>query len=101
MYLSSRNTFVGFSSLPKAGFQRALFALLSRRFSPCRTEFCGHVGSKGHTARTQMTSGTTGRLVMHFKAWMKVALPIGVSGFVLFFVSWILYDKLRRDWFAG
>jgi len=31
-----------------------------------------------------MTSATTGRLVVHFKGWKKVALPIGASGFVLF-----------------
>lgn len=83
MYLSSGNTFPGFNSLSKAEFQRALFALLSRRSSPPRAEPCGHVGPKGRTARTQMTSATTGRLVMHFKVWMKMALPIGSSGFVL------------------
>jgi hypothetical protein len=83
MYLSSGNTFAGFNSLSKAGFQRALFALLSRRSSPRRAAPCGHVGPKGRTARTQMTSATTGRMVMHFKGWMKVAVPIGTSGFVL------------------
>lgn len=51
--------------------------------APRRAEPRGHVGPKGRTARTQMTSATTGRLVMHFKGWVKVALPIGASDFIL------------------